>query len=138
MSEKMNRLKLRAWLPRYKLMCNVIYIDFDNSELGVYLTNDCSEGDMSIFSFDEVEIMQYTCYIDTNKNEAYDQDIVKVFDGDAVVGIGVITWCRGAWYTQSITDGGEGLDIDLDATNWHGFEIIGNKFQNPELLELSE
>lgn len=77
-------------------------------------------------------MVQYTGYKDTNKYEAYEHDIIQAFDGDEVVGVGIITWCHGGWYVDGT---GDRVNDSLFNVAYGGFKIIGNIYENPELAE---
>ena len=79
---------------------------------------------------------QYTGLKDTNGRESYEGDIIKFYDVRAHELVGVIKWnalaCR--WYVDCSV---RGCDYHLlDAR--YAFEIIGNVYDNPELLEADD
>jgi len=72
------------------------------------------------------KVMQYTGLKDKNGKEAYEGDVVRWDDGDLYI----IEWIEkeGCWGTRS--------GIWLCNSNWKGhIEVIGNIYENPELLE---
>jgi len=92
---------------------------------------------------DNCEIMQYTDLKDKNGKEIYEGDILADTDcPDEYYTLGKVAYCdtpdciyAGQFYIQGI----EGYASDWDGIepeNWHGFEVIGNIYENPELLEV--
>ena len=74
----------------------------------------------------EYDIMQYTGLKDRNGKEIYEGDIVRLEDM-----ICPITWDDGAY--QMITSKNQGRS-DATQDRLRRFEVIGNIYENPELL----
>jgi uncharacterized phage protein (TIGR01671 family) len=117
--------KFRAWLKDEKKMVDVGLIDPtvqsiapDGNEYGcwfVYQDNrDCV-------------LMQWNGRTDKNGKEIYEGDIVKT-DEDGWIAVVKFDGCN--FYLED--DKGGYSDI---AINWDGCEIIGNIYENSELLE---
>ena len=78
------------------------------------------------FAIDETTICQYTGLTDKNGNKIWENDIVK----DNVV-FGTVVWDEK--YAQFMID--DEFDGHQDYSDWWGeVEVIGNIFDNPELL----
>ncbi len=73
-------------------------------------------------------IMQYTGLKDKNGKEIYEGDIVNGEDGFGRSFIGAITYEAGVYYIR-------GIDQNRPIKIYHICEIIGNIYENPELLE---
>lgn len=125
-----SRFKFRAWDKSQNKMYQVRGINFDNEDLWLKI-NETQIMGANLF---EVELMQYTGLKDKNGTEIYEGDIVEViFDGKLRI-------------FQVVFDLSE---LDFKATNGtehygNNFEyltccdevrIIGNIFENPELLK---
>ena len=85
------------------------------------------------------KLSRFTGLLDKNENEIYEGDIVRVVDCDMKInprdsdtGFGVIEWLdvMGGWYIDRIHNS------LMDINNAYYIEVIGNIFQNPELLEV--
>ena len=78
---------------------------------------------------------QYTEAKDINGKESYEGDIIKFYDVRDHELVGVIKWnalaCR--WYVDCSVSGSDCVYHVFDAR--YAFEIIGNVYDNPELLE---
>jgi uncharacterized phage protein (TIGR01671 family) len=78
------------------------------------------------FEFDpnDVVLMQYTGYKDMKGKEIYEGDIVRYYDD-----IYEVKWMWAGFYIHSLQNG-----FDELATNENFVEVIGNIYENPELL----
>ena len=128
--------RFRAWNKSTELMDEAILIDFYNEKIGILYANPISQGEsVKTYSFDEVILMQSTGLQDKNG--------IEIFEGDILLGHSVYPECnifeskligevyysnRGTWDCYSYILGGFNEQI----------EIIGNIYENPELLEVEE
>lgn len=122
--------KLRAWDKELKMMCDVLKIDFGNRTLFYrhWLYGVSREIDLS-----EVIVMQSTGarYIyDENGKEIFEGDIVKTRASEYGRFIGYVDNAISRFKVRGVKQY-KGLSVDLDGT----CEIIGNIYENPELLE---
>lgn len=129
----MREIKFRAWEKSTKQMIPVYNIDFDTN-----MINTRSAWRM----FTELELMQYTGLTDKNGKEIYEGDILTLWRSLSVSGeprgeyytpLPVVyepLWCQ---FVAEDKDSKENYRIwqDFDA-----FEVIGNIYENPELLEV--
>ena len=72
-----------------------------------------------------VELMQFTGLYDKNGKEIYEGDIVET-----PFGIGRVFDRLGCWFVETQKELGYFASCDL--------EVIGNLYENPELLEVKE
>lgn len=124
----MENYKFRAWDKKEKKMCKVVAIWFSSSKVIL-------ENGMFIYErkFDEVELMQATGIIslyDDGITEIYEGDIVKTHSSPDGRFIGYVGSAISRFEVIGVKQY-RGWKEDLDGT----YVVIGNKFQNPELLE---
>ena len=79
------------------------------------------------YRVDSKTIGQFTGFLDRDENEIYEDDIVSLEDGR----IGVIDFFRGAFV---IRIGKEKIPKFLGEVRKWQIKILGNRFENPELL----
>lgn len=120
-----SRFKFRAWDKSQNKMYQVRGINFDNEDLWLKI-NETQIMGANLF---EVELMQYTGLKDKNGTEIYEGDIV--FDSHCEENGKVIfdEGCFAIEWETTIEDLFENCDI---------YEVIGNAYQNPELLKEGE
>lgn len=127
--------KFRAWMKSLKWMCDVTNISFDSK-----LVDICQQGDTErcteiSVEFDEIELMQSTGLFDRNGKEVFVGDIVKCTRGcshevylEKEYG-GTFIGGMPAIYLKGLLSGYAWTEDE---------EIIGNIYENPELLEVKE
>lgn len=140
-------IKFRAWDKVEKILCQVSLINF---EKGCFLTgnsptpgeyqDDCwvegiKEG--HFVDFENIKLMQYTGLKDRNGKEIYEGDIVKFNDKVGLIKYEIRAcqyWIliNGDKYYYRPLTADSGYDSGLFNQN---LEIIGNIFENPELLK---
>lgn len=121
--------KYRAWDKELQTMLDVSLIDFKK---GVLVGEHWEFGETNFMSFDEIVIMQSTGLFDKNGKEVFVGDIIKYARG-----------CHHEVYIEKEYAGtfiGGMPAVYLKGLNvgyaWTGSEeIIGNIYENPELLE---
>lgn len=131
--------KFRAWLKNDKKMIDVDEIHFDNGQLDFI-------GDAITFmrKADEIELMQSTGLFDKNGREIFEGDIIDTTDyegGLSSVGNPLVK-VESDKYGFIVTGDFPGSPITLkefeDGRKFAGVKvkIIGNVYENPELLEV--
>ena len=127
----MREYKFRVWDTENKEMLKVQELDFEDTFYGGRLSIRTDQYN-DYFDIEDMILMQYTGLKDKNRKEIYEGDIVK------------------SYYYIPNEDGTEGeryiiktikydevrckYNIDM----FENLEIIGNKWDNPELLEEGE
>ena len=119
----MREIKFRAWDKQFKMMAPPINIFFNGEEFFFFK----GIGTRSVCHF-QLEIMQYTGLKDKNDKEIYEGDIVLTNEAGWS---GAITW-NNNYCGFIIQDKHGGFSIE---PQWGECEVIGNIYENPELLK---
>lgn len=151
------RPRFRAWLKKKKKMVatdDLVNISFEDEEICVqtlyFEEGLISERDLDYYEFDEIELMQTTGILDKNSQEIFEGDILEIQGIRMVVKFGsykYIESSKGNGHTFGMVYDGLGFYVECinaaDPDRISPFEpetlkestIIGNRFENPELLE---
>lgn len=135
--------KFRAWLKEKKKMVKIAGIGFEDT----FIAYRISYGMVGQASFDEIELMQSTGLKDKNGVEIYEGDVVEallIYNGSTIRG--KVVWCNGGacWGIEVLDSCPETSyvwfadDIEQDENGEFYVEVIGNAYENPELLEDKE
>ena len=119
----MREIKFRAWDKINKEIFNVESINFQ--ERKVY------KDTVSYRKFNDIELMQYTGLKDKNNKEIYDGDILS--DGNDEKPYKVI-FENGSFRAEFEGDFEE-YSFDLINIVAQGCEVVGNIYENPELIK---
>ncbi len=121
MTNKSKEIKFRAWFKPLKRMYAVRDMKFQRNGNITILTN--NNGGTYPTNY---ELMQFTSLKDKNGKEIYEGDILFWKDGDDTCNVEV------KFEDGCFTDGDGCLnELNLEEK----YEVIGNKFKNPELLD---
>ena len=126
--------KFRVWMKSLKWMCDVTNISFDSKFVDI-----CQQGDTERYTemsveFDEITLMQSTGLFDRNGKEIFEGDIVKMSKDvySEPTYYEVVRHRGGAYRLESKQ---HGCELWLRHTDC---EVVGNIYENPELLEESK
>lgn len=125
----MREIKFRAYIKDEGRLLNVNLIDFDDEYVRAW--DEYGEDEEEWF-LNDCELMQYTGLKDVNGREVYEGDVLDIGlqnqDGKPVVApVSYEKYIAG----YVLDNGGNGIWQRLD----EDCEVIGNIFENPELLE---
>ncbi|MFY4480778.1 YopX family protein [Latilactobacillus sakei] len=124
----MREIRFRAYIKDEGRLLNVNLIDFDDEYVRVW--DEYGENEEECFLKD-CELMQYTGLKDGNDTEIYEGDIVIRID-DSSDKVSLVKYMdSGARFTANRVS-------MYQPDERRNYQIIGNKFQNPELLEGAE
>lgn len=134
----MRDIKFRCWDTENKQMLKVQELDFEDTFYGGRLS---IRADMynDYFDIEDMILMQYTGLKDKNEKEIYEEDIVKI--NDEIIAkviwdndyLGYFLYANEENSIDSFENGEQPL-YDY----WGSIEVIGNIYDNPELLEKGE
>lgn len=122
--------KYRAWDKELQTMLDVSLIDFKK---GVLVGEHWEFGETNFMSFDEIVIMQTTGLLDKNGKEIFEGDILGTKDG-LLNGVVEYRSDLGMWTNSLIRYN----NFERLCTVANSREIIGNVYENPEILEVTE
>lgn len=117
--------KFRAWFKQGSKMVNVATIDFLEKEVKSHAN--------VMYSFDEIELMQSTGLVDKNNKEIFDGDVLLTYDDE----LAKVYWddVLAGWFVDFIYETAELSEVADIQSSRSICKIIGNIYENPELLE---
>ena len=134
----MREIKFRAWLKEDKKMENVKTMDFTDKTIRCLKKNEFINAYLlRRVSFDDIELMQYTGLNDKNGKEIYEGDIVLVKPGGTSTWYKTVVKFKEGAFIASLIDGEDYIYIFNRGFDSNDFEIIGNIYENKNLLEES-
>ena len=142
--------KFRAWDKELQTMLDVSLIDFKK---GVLVGEHWEFGETNFMSFEEIVLMQSTGLVDKNDKEIFEGDILEIQGIKMIVKFGSYKYLetsKNNGHLLGILHDGLGFYVECinvaDPDRTSPFEpetlkesaVIGNIYENPELLEVKE
>ena len=124
----MREIKFRAWDKENEKMMKVSSLHLENKEISVK-----ENGTFHLFRMQD--LMQYTGLKDKNDKEIYEGDIVLVKPGGTSTWYKTVVKFKEGAFIASLIDGEDYIYIFNRGFDSNDFEILGNVYENPELLE---
>ena len=124
----MREIKFRAWLKEKKEMIDNARPDFFCKQLNYLCGNSAGGQDVLGVSTEDIELMQYTGLKDKNNKEIYEGDIVTLHNSKYKV----IFNSKEARFV--LRDDEFESEISFTNNNNERMKIVGNIYENPELL----
>ena len=128
-------LRFRVWQKTWEEMCKVKRFRFDDEGniIKVLVRGEAFGMDSSI---DEIILMQSTGLFDKNGKEIFEGDILGIETVDEQINVNVFWDEKHALFMfESKKYNEKNALAELIEDNAYPFEIIGNIWENPELLE---
>ena len=123
-------LKYRAWDKELQTMLDVSLIDFKK---GVLVGEHWEFGETNFMNFDEIVLMQSTRILDKNSQEIFEGDVLGTKDG-LLNGVVEYRSDLGMWTNSLIRYNNFERLCSIAGDR----EIIGNIYENPEILKEKE
>ena len=120
-------LQPKVYIKELNIVREVKMIDFYNKQVLVYDIGIGFRGGAAIFSFDKVEFMENTGYIDKNGTFIYIGDIVEI--------TGVYFAIKYKALKGYVIENNKGYIVSLEA-NLDCVSIVGNIYENKDLLRV--
>jgi len=137
----MREAKLKAWVKERKIMADVLIINYKESTVQLPIETDVTDDywwDETVWSFEEIELLQYTGLTDKNGKEIYEGDVISVINDTLQAEVideapsFKLKW-RDDFHVKRNTEN------KTIAWNAHIiYEVIGNIYEHPHLLEESK
>lgn len=120
--------KFKMWIKKSNKTLDVATIDFLEKEVKSHAN--------VMYRFDEIELMQSTGLIDTYDEEIFVGDILQTYDGE----LAKVVWNKelARWEAEFLDENvvlSGVADVKIERSDC---EIVGNIYENPELLEVKE
>lgn len=126
----MREIKFRAWVKEKKAIFEVISIDYVTKKVTYLLERVGHLLNIRHDKFNDIGLMQYTGLKDKNNKEIYEGDILFESFGERNH---KVVFENGSFRAEFKGDFEE-YSFDLIDVVAQGYEVVGNIYENPELI----
>lgn len=127
----MREIKFRAWVKDRKAIFEVILIDYVSKKVTYLLERVGHLLSIRYEKFNNIELMQYSGLTDVMEKEIYEGDILFESFGERYY---KVVFENGSFRAEAEGDFGE-YSLDLIDLVAQGCEVVGNIYENPELIK---
>lgn len=127
----MREIKFRAWVKDKKAIFEVVLINYVTKKVTYLLERVGHLLNIRHEKFNDIELMQYTGLKDKNNKEIYEGDILFESFGERYY---KVVFENGSFRAEFKGDF-EWHHFDLIDVVIQGCEVVGNIYENPELME---
>lgn len=128
-------IKFRAWLKNIEKMVEPWSINLEKQRILFNEPSDEQWTEVRIVSFDDIELLQYTCLKDKNGVEIYEGDIVIYkYQNDDLKTKKLTVFFDEEDCSFSLAHKGKPY-ISMEKDDIKYYKVIGNIYENKELLE---
>ena len=132
----MREIKLRAWNKIHNAFWGYLSsVYFETSPQGIYqATFMGGDGSEQTYSGEDLIFMQYTGCKDKKGEEICECDIVRIGIEGKLDVLAICKYgCDASFYLEERN--GELYSVQFGGSRVHTFEVIGNIYENPELIK---
>ena len=130
----MREIKFRAWVKDRKAVFEVVLINYVTKKVTYLLERVGHLLSIRDEKFNDIELMQYTGLKDMRGKEIYEGDILFESFGERYY---KVIFENGSFRAEFEGDFDE-YSFDLSDVVLQGCEVVGNIYENPELLKVIE
>ena len=131
----MRENKFRAWDAVEKRMHQFSLMDLEKPRtLGGAVPYKADDGKEYYFYIHRQPVMQYTGLKDKNGRDVYEGDILRIPENN-VLAVMTYETEQAGFFAQIKSFDGTVLSARIDNPAQRGIEVIGNLYENPELLK---
>lgn len=132
--------RYRVWHHELGRLMSVKCMFFQDSEIEEFELNDALMNDYITAYPDEIVLMQPTGLKDKNGKEIFEGDVLEIEDEGEVLGNAKLTWDneQAVFMIEAISVDDIAPFHEIISDETYSYRVVGNVYENPELLEDKE